>query len=402
MQYTLHQPKDPLTGQQGIMEYNTRILIVDDNSSIHEDFRKVLIVEKNEDHAALDELESEIFGDDNGAPDSTHQEERVIYQVDSAFQGQEALKMVEKAAAENRPYAMIFMDVRMPPGWDGIETISHIWIKHPYIEMVLCTAYSDYTWDDIIEKLGCTDKLLFLRKPFDAVAVQQMALSLTKKWNLGNQARHYVQHLEQEVAQRTLQLQELLKELEKKNARLSKSNEELKHTALHDPLTTLPNRILYHDRLRHAISLASRNDRKFAVAIMDLNDFKKINDQRGHLAGDRVLSVIGDRLQAILRSSDTVARLGGDEFAFVLPEVGTEFPQVVAQKIIQELQPDIEQDDGPLNIKSSIGIAVYPDHGTDIDSLLAKADAAMYEAKRSGSGYAVHQIQPSANEQTAC
>lgn len=375
------------------MDYNTRILIVDDNSSIHEDFRKVLLVEKNEDHAALDELESEIFGsDDDETSSQTQPEERVTYQVDSAFQGQEALEMVEKATAEGQPYAMIFMDVRMPPGWDGIETISHIWIKHPYTEMVLCTAYSDYTWDDIIEKLGSTDKLLFLRKPFDAVAVQQMALSLTKKWNLGNQARNYVQHLEHEVAQRTLQLQELLKELENKNAQLSQSNKELKHTALHDPLTSLPNRILFHDRLHHAIGLASRNNRKLAVAIMDLNDFKMINDQRGHQAGDKVLSEIGSRLQAVLRSSDTVARLGGDEFAFVLPEVGPEFPQVVAQKILQALEPVIELDDDPVHIKSSIGVAIYPDHGSDIDALLAKADAAMYEAKRTGSGYAVHSL----------
>ena len=248
------------------MEYNTRILIVDDNESIHEDFRKVLIVEKSEDHEALDELESELFGD-NETENPVVQEESVTYQVDSAHQGQEALAMVEKATDEGRPYAMIFMDVRMPPGWDGIETISHIWIKHPYIEMVLCTAYSDYTWDDIVEKLGCTDKLLFLRKPFDAVAVQQMALSLIKKWNLGNQARHYVQNLEYEVEQRTQQLQSLLKELESKNEKLNQSNEELKHVALHDSLTNLPNRVLYHDRLLHAITLASRNQQKFAVLL---------------------------------------------------------------------------------------------------------------------------------------
>ena len=372
------------------MEYNTRILIVDDNESIHEDFRKVLLVERSEDHEALDELESELFGAEE-TEQAAMQEDCIVYQIDSAYQGQEALAMVEEAAAEGRPYAMCFMDVRMPPGWDGIETISHIWITHPYTEMVLCTAYSDYTWDDIIEKLGCTDKLLFLRKPFDAVAVQQMALSLTKKWNLGHQARYYVQNLEQEVESRTLQLQELLRELERKNANLSKSNEELKHTALHDPLTNLPNRILYHDRLHHAIELAARNRQNFAVAIMDLNGFKEINDQRGHLAGDRVLQVVGERLRGVLRASDTVARLGGDEFAFVLPEAGGESPRLVAQKMRRALEPAIELDDGNITIACSIGIAVYPGHGTDIDGLLARADAAMYEAKRSGDGIVLHE-----------
>ena len=225
------------------------ILIVDDNESIHQDFRKVLIHETNEDHAELDDLEAELFGEDDATTEAKDDEALLSYEVDSALQGQEALAMVDRAEQEGRPYSLIFMDVRMPPGWDGIETISRIWIKHPYIEMVLCTAYSDYTWDDILAKLGSSDKLLFLSKPFDAVAVQQMALSLIKKWNLGEQARHYVKNLEKEVQQRTIQLNNLLAELESKNAELASNNDQLKHAALHDSLTSLPNLILFHNRL---------------------------------------------------------------------------------------------------------------------------------------------------------
>lgn len=374
------------------MGYNTRILIVDDNESIHEDFRKVLIHDTNEDHAALDDLEAELFGDDNTSADNAESGELLDYEVDSALQGQEALAMVDKAADEGHPYALIFMDVRMPPGWDGIETISRIWLKHPYIEMVLCTAYSDYTWDDIVDKLGSSDKLLFLRKPFDAVAVQQMALSLVKKWNLGEQARNYVKNLEQEVQQRTLQLKELLHELEQKNAELADSNDQLKHVALHDALTGLPNRILFQDRLNQAIKLATRNKTQFAVAIMDLNDFKEINDQRGHLAGDYVLKVVADRIKSTLRDSDTVARLGGDEFAFVLPTVDRQSPETVTQKIIDTFKEPITMDtDGEkVTIGASIGITIYPDHGTDMDVLIGHADSAMYSAKRAGNGTCVY------------
>ena len=143
------------------MEYNTRILIVDDNESIHEDFRKVLIREENADVAELDDLEAELFGEDEPEDSKPKEGEVLVYEVDSALQGQEALAMVDKAAEEGRPYSLIFMDVRMPPGWDGIETISRIWIKHPYVEMVLCTAYSDYTWDDIVEKSGSSAKQTF-------------------------------------------------------------------------------------------------------------------------------------------------------------------------------------------------------------------------------------------------
>ncbi|HEC18160.1 MAG TPA: diguanylate cyclase [Gammaproteobacteria bacterium] len=373
------------------MGYNTRILIVDDNESIHDDFRKVLIHEINEDHAELDDLEAELFGDTNSEEEETAGE-LLDYEVDSAMQGQEALEMVDKAAEEGRPYALVFMDVRMPPGWDGIETISRIWLKHPYIEMVLCTAYSDYTWDDIVAKLGSSDKLLFLRKPFDAVAVQQMALSLVKKWNLGEQARNYVKNLEQEVQQRTLQLKELLNELEKKNAELANSNEQLKHASLHDSLTGLPNRILFHDRLAQAIKLAKRNKTQFAVAVMDLNGFKEINDQRGHLAGDFVLKTVADRIQQTLRESDTVARLGGDEFAFVLPTVNRESPETVTEKIMTVFNEPIVMDteEEQVYVGASIGITLYPDHGANMDELIGHADAAMYRAKRGGNGVCVY------------
>jgi diguanylate cyclase (GGDEF)-like protein len=372
------------------MGHNTRILIVDDNESIHEDFRKVLIQEINEDHAELDDLEAELFGED--PVDSVETGSELLeYEVDSALQGQEALAMVDKAAEEGRPYALVFMDVRMPPGWDGIETISRIWLKHPYVEMVLCTAYSDYTWDDIVAKLGSSDKLLFLRKPFDAVAVQQMALSLVKKWNLGEQARNYVNNLENEVQQRTLQLKDLLSELEIKNAELANSNDQLKHASLHDALTGLPNRILYHDRLDQAIKMANRNKTQFAVAMMDLNGFKEINDQLGHLTGDFVLKTVAIRVQKTLRASDTVARLGGDEFAFVLPTVDRESPDTVTKKILTAFEEPMSLDgnDEKITVGTSIGVALYPDHGTDIDSLIGKSDAAMYHAKRNGGGVCV-------------
>lgn len=369
------------------MEYNTRILVVDDNESIHGDFRKVLVQETSVDHAELDEMEAELFGSEpsEGGSAITH-ENNVTYEVDSAFQGQEALKMVEKAEEEGRPYALVFMDVRMPPGWDGIETISRIWLKHPYLEMVLCTAYSDYTWDDIVEKLGCTDKLLFLRKPFDSVAVQQMALSLIKKFNLGAQARYYVKNLEHEVQQRTLQLQDLLKEMESKNAQLASSNDELKHAALHDSLTGLPNRILFHDRLEQTLKLAKRNNSQFAVALLDLNGFKEINDTQGHLVGDLVLKTVAERASNVLRASDTVARLGGDEFALVLPTVDRESPDIVARKILDAITAPIENEKSTIQVGGSIGVALYPDHGMDNDTMIGKADTAMYVAKRNGGG----------------
>lgn len=197
-------------------EINSRILIVDDNPSIHDDFEKILPTAENERTEPENELFDEVFGDDHRSEDDSGSREpaEFLYKLDHAYQGQEALEMVEAAEAANNPYAVIFMDVRMPPGWDGIETITQIWSRFPHIEMVICTAYSDYSWGKILTRLGTTDQLQFIRKPIDVVSIKQMGLALVKKWNLARRARQYVDDLEKEVQERTMQLQAKVTELE--------------------------------------------------------------------------------------------------------------------------------------------------------------------------------------------
>ncbi len=159
---------------------NRRILVIDDNDSIHEDFRMVLSggSTNNDD---LDESKAALFGDSDSSVQSNNEEG---FEVDSAIQGQAGLEKVQQAFKKGRPYAMAFVDMRMPPGWDGVETIKHIWKVQPDLQVVICTAYSDYSWDDIIEELGQADNLLLLKKPFDNVEVRQLAQSLIEKWDL--------------------------------------------------------------------------------------------------------------------------------------------------------------------------------------------------------------------------
>ena len=184
----------PLAGR------NQRILIIDDNTSIHDDVRKILGVTAPED-TAHDVEAAALFG-----LEVTHLND-VPFEVDSAYQGQEGLEMVRRAADEGRPYAMAFVDVRMPPGWDGIETISRIWEEYPELQVVICTAYSDYSWEDMIRKFGRTDSLVILKKPFDNVEVLQLAHTLTQKWTLSHQLRSHLESLDKIVASRTRQLQ---------------------------------------------------------------------------------------------------------------------------------------------------------------------------------------------------
>ncbi len=167
---------------------NRRILIVDDNTSIHADFREILCADNSGD-AAVNDLEAAIFGDQAAA------KPQVVFELDSAYQGQQALEMVKKSLAEEHPYAMAFIDVRMPPGWDGIETIARIWEVYPAIQIVICTAYSDYSWEEMRAKVGQPDNLVILKKPFDNIEAQQLAHALTKKWHLNRQTEVQLEQL---------------------------------------------------------------------------------------------------------------------------------------------------------------------------------------------------------------
>lgn len=192
------------------MEYRQRILLVDDNEAIHEDIESILSINKNNSDVELRQMEDDLFGRSWLAEPEVLTE--TIYDIDHAYQGEQAIKMVDIAETEGDPYSLVFMDMRMPPGMDGIETIQRIWANHPFTEMVICTAYSDYSWDQIVKNLGNTDKLLFMKKPFDVTALKQTALTLTTKWNLRQEIIAYTGKLEQEVQERTQELEKLVEE----------------------------------------------------------------------------------------------------------------------------------------------------------------------------------------------
>jgi two-component system, sensor histidine kinase and response regulator len=191
---------------------NRRVLIIDDNRAIHDDFRKILSP-PSATASALDVTEAALFGHALDASAQTG------FELDSAYQGQEGVMLAAKAIEAERPYAMAFVDVRMPPGWDGVETTAKLWLMDPHLQVVLCTAYSDYSWGEVFEQLGQSDGLLILKKPFDAVEALQLAHALTEKWRLTRQAIDRQQDLEQRVNERTIDLQIANLNLESANRR---------------------------------------------------------------------------------------------------------------------------------------------------------------------------------------
>lgn len=196
---------------------NHSILIVDDNEAIHEDFRKILVASAPESTAQVDELAASLFGEVAPAGPQTD------FQLTHALQGQEALELVTSSLSAHRPFAVAFVDVRMPPGWNGIETVERIWQHDHEIEVVLCTAYSDFSWEEISVRLTQPERLLILRKPFDPLEVRQLAYGLTSKWFLRRQAACRMQDLEIMVEERMRELEALKARLEEVSGQQRKS-----------------------------------------------------------------------------------------------------------------------------------------------------------------------------------
>ena len=344
-----------------------RVLLIDDNAAIHGDFRKVLASPETSGQAAIALLEADIFGD------SSQASARPRFEIDSAYQGQEGVEMARAALARGLPYAMTFVDMRMPPGWDGLRTIEELWSVDPAIQVVICSAHSDYDWSEVVQRLNFSDKLLVLRKPAEPIEILQSATALSRKWNNERLVRRQMDNLEQVINVRTRGLEA--------------ANRQLRHLATHDALTGLPNRVLLDDRLKQAVAHAERGSRRFALMVCSLDRFKLVNESLGHTAGDELLQEVARRLQNLVGPVDTLARFGGDEFALLLSSVERiEDASPLAGRAVEALQEPIRV--GGIDVRTStcIGIALYPADGTSAEVLTAHAEAAMRCAKQKGRG----------------
>ncbi|HYE62630.1 MAG TPA: EAL domain-containing protein [Phycisphaerales bacterium] len=183
-----------------------RVLVVDDNPDIHEDFRKILAPPQT--GGGIADLEAAIFGQ----PAAPVEVER--YDLSSAHQGQQALELLRQAKREGRPFALAFVDMRMPPGWDGLETIEHLWKEDPELQVVICTAYSDHSREDILNRLGRTHRLMLLKKPFDTSEIAQFACAMTEKWRASRHAGMKLCELEEVVRLRTAEIASTNKRLQ--------------------------------------------------------------------------------------------------------------------------------------------------------------------------------------------
>lgn len=340
-----------------------RILTIDDNEAIHGDFRKILAPAGAP--SKLSAAKSMLFGGTDLS------EPGARFEVDAALQGEEGLKRVQEALSAGRSYSVAFVDMRMPPGWDGLHTIQHLWEADPDLQVVICSAFSDYSWDEISAKLGLTDRLLILKKPFDPAEVLQLATALSEKWSLRRTARLKMGELEQMVRERTV---------------------ELTHLASHDRLTGLANRGLFTERLAAAVQRAKESDAyRFAVFFLDFDRFKTVNDSLGHEAGDLLLKAIARRLEAALALAGAAAgealaaRLGGDEFTILIDGPAIAWgPDQFAENLLRLLATPYQLEDRAVHCTASIGLTTSALRYDRADDALRDADTAMYGAKAAG------------------
>ena len=253
---------------------NHRVLVIDDNPAILEDYRKILTATHT--NSSIHTTRDALF-------DTAHlTESRVRFEMDCASQGSEGLDLVKHAVHQGCPYAVVFVDMRMPPGWDGVETVERIWDVDPDIQIVICTAFSDHEWEELIPRLGHRDQLLILRKPFDPIEVHQLANALTYKWHWAYHAKLRLEELEILVDRRTADLRDANERLEQDVLRRQAVEQRLAQTVrelerrngdLHDARDQALNEI--HERERAELALRQKTE-ELARSNRELDQFASV------------------------------------------------------------------------------------------------------------------------------
>ncbi len=332
-----------------------RILIADDEAGIRDSYREILQPPtKKAADSKLTDLRSRLF---NKGP-QTRVDDPEVFELVLCSGAEEAVAAVEEANREEKPFAVVFLDMRMPPGPDGVWAATRIRELDKRLDIVVVTAYSDIDPEEISRLVPPRGSLFYLQKPFHPHEIRQLALALGRR---------------------------------------RRAEDQVRRIAFFDDITGLPNRVSFHDRLQQALKGPGRDQRHLAVMFMDLDNFKRINDTLGHSTGDILLKEVSKRLLLKLRSSDAIlegkasrngeglARLGGDEFTVLLTDIGeSNDAGIVAARLLSAMSQPILLSGHEITVTASIGIAVYPNDGQDAETLIKNADMAMYFAKREG------------------
>ena len=344
-----------------------RVLVVDDDRMLIDEYVRCLGEDYEPDIATttLSELEKVLFGDD------TDERGAARFKVETRDQGEAAVKAVEKAVRAGQPFSIVFLDIRMPPGMDGIEAAKQIRALDPDINIVIVTGSMNAEIDNLDTEIPPADKIFFFKKPFHSAECRQLAAALCGKWHTDMALRSANERLEHRVHQRTAALHKL---------------------AYYDPVTRLPNHLLLLDELQAMIDKAEDSDGDSVVVLLDIERFSFLNETMGYEAGTELLRSIGNRLTRMLceeqsGSRTIIGRFGADEFAVLMPAVENDMAiRDLAEQVKHVVEEPFLINGKDIFLKASIGVAWYPVHGRDASLIFRCAEAALHRSMRSLDG----------------
>jgi diguanylate cyclase (GGDEF)-like protein len=344
-----------------------RVLVVDDDAMLIREYLQCLGEDFEPDVATttLSDLEKVLFGEE------TNERGAARFDVQSCNQGAAAVEAVRDAVKTGNPFAIVFLDIRMPPGIDGIDAARQIREIDPNVNIVLVTGSLSPEPEDLGAEIPPADRIFFFKKPFHAVECRQLAAALCGKWHADLALRRANDILEQRVWERTEALHKL---------------------AYYDPTTQLPNRLKLLDELQQMIDASDMPDLDNAVILFDIDRFSFINETMGYDAGTELLSGFGKRLIRSCRElsperQSIVGRFGADEFACLVPGVDASSE---LEAFVDRLRAAVEEpflvDGREIFLKSSLGAAWHPVHGKDAKTVFRCAESALHRSMRKPHG----------------
>lgn len=340
-----------------------RILAVDDDALIIGEYLHCLGSNFEPDAATttLGDLEKVLFGDE------TDQKGAAKFEVHTRKQGAAGVDAVAEAVRDGNPFAIVFLDIRMPPGIDGVEAARQIRKVDPNVNIVLVTGSLSPEPENLGREIPPSDRIFFFKKPFHAVECRQLAAALCGKWHADLALRRANEVLEQRVMDRTADLRRL---------------------AYFDPVTELPNRLKLIEVLQHMIDTSVRAEGDTAVVLFDIERFSFINETLGYDSGTAILRAMGERLVRLFEKTESaeravVGRFGADEFACLVPRCRSE---AALREMVESLRSAVQEpflvQGRDLYLKASIGAAWHPAHGSDSNTVFRCAEGALHRSMR--------------------
>ncbi|MBT8098099.1 MAG: EAL domain-containing protein [Gammaproteobacteria bacterium] len=340
-----------------------RVLVVDDDAQLIGEYVRCLGAgfEPDTATATLGDLEKVLFGEE------TDETGAARFEVHSRNQGEPAVDAVRAAVAAEAPYAIVFLDVDMPPGIDGIEAARQIRALDPNVNIVIVSGSMNIEAEILLQDIPPSDKIFFFKKPFHVVECRQLAAALCGKWHADKALRQANEDLEKRVEERMAALHKL---------------------AYYDPVTGLPNQFLLLDKLQALIEQAEDAEGDTVTVLLDIDRFSFINETLGYDSGSELLCSVANRLGDIFGRDDSVkeavvGRFGADEFAVIVPGVHHEDDvRTIAARVKESVEQPFLINGRDLFLKVAIGVAWHPEHGRDAKSVFRSAEAALHRSMR--------------------